>query len=381
MKILHTADLHLGSPLRTALARNDGFGAALSAALDGVLGRIVDVALRERVGVVLLAGDIFDTAAPDVTLRARLLAQLRRLTRAGIPVAVIRGNHDALLDHARFGPLGEGIHLLTRETPTIHLGDAAIHGLSFTEGNQARSMLPDYPAPVLGRLNIGLMHTSLDGAAGHDPYAPCSSADLLAHGYDYWALGHIHKRAEQIADGRAIVMPGIPQGRHMGETGGGSVTIATLGDRPDLRQIPVAEIAFHRLALDLTDGDPLAAFATAAPDADGRHHILRLEVTGSDLPETDLAAMARAALEDRADIGLDRLRRTAGRAPARDDLTRLMRAEAATDSFRDEGLALLADLRAALPPEIADCLDAAEYDDLLAEGLDAVGHALRRAAE
>lgn len=381
MKVLHTADLHLGSPLRTALARDDAFGGALSAAVDGVLGRIVDIALRERVEAVLLAGDIFDSGAPDVTLRARLLAQLRRLSRVGIPVVMIRGNHDALLDHARFGPLGDDLHLLTRARPTIHLRDVAIHGLSFTDGHQATSMLPDYPAPEPGRLNIGLMHTSLDGAAGHDPYAPCSRAELIAHGYQYWALGHIHKRAEQVGENCALVMPGIPQGRHMGETGGGTVTIATLGGQPQLRQVPVAQIAFHRRALDLTDADPLEAIAAAAPDADGCQHILRLEITGSDLPETDLTAIALAALEDRPDLGLDRLRRVAGRAPARGELTRLMRAEAGTDSFRDEGLAQLAELRAALPREIADSLDPAEFDALLAEGLDMVDHALRRAAE
>lgn len=87
MKLLHAADLHLGSPLRTAGARDARVGDLLAQAMRGVLARIVDIAIEERVDVVVLAGDVFDDGAPDVTLRTRLFNDLRRLRQAGIPVA------------------------------------------------------------------------------------------------------------------------------------------------------------------------------------------------------------------------------------------------------------------------------------------------------
>ncbi len=384
MKLLHAADLHLGSPLRTALTRDPVRGAALAQALDGVLDRIVDIALTEAVDVVLLAGDIFDNGAPDVTLRARLLAQLRRLTKAGIPVAIIRGNHDALLDLTRYGPLGGGIHLLDRDSPTAVIGDAAIHGLGHRNGDMPQSLLPHYPAPQTGRLNIGLMHTSLDGTAGHDPYAPCATGDLLGHGYDYWALGHIHRRSETIQDGCAVVMPGIPQGRHINEDRGGGVTIATLGGTPSLRQVPVARLAFGRVQVDLTGEDAtgiLDTIAAALPDPSDLHHILRLHITGSALPEAELLALAREAASTRDGIGIEAVRRRAGvGAETAGLLTGLMREEAATDSFRDTGLQMMADLRDALPVEIRDTLSDAEFDALLGDGLSTVDQALRRGA-
>jgi DNA repair exonuclease SbcCD nuclease subunit len=74
-----------------------------------------------------------------------------------------------------------------------------------------------------------MRHTSLGGATGHDPYSPCSVADLQATGFEYWALGHIHKRI--IHEGPCtIVMPGIPQGRDINEGGLKSVSLVTVNN-------------------------------------------------------------------------------------------------------------------------------------------------------
>lgn len=382
MKILHSADLHLGSPLRSVTARDAALGARLADAMDALLPALVDTAIAEEVDAVVLAGDVFDGDVADVALRAGLAANLRRLVRAGIPVVMIRGNHDALMDFERYGPLGDGIHLLHREAPSVRIKGATFHGVGFHARHADRSLLPFYPRPEAGRINVGLMHTSLDGAAGHDPYAPCALSDLLAHGYDYWALGHIHKRSERIAEGGAVVMPGIPQGRHANEEGIGSVTVATLGGAPALRAVPVAQVAFHHRRLDglpaESQGALIDAFAAAAPARDGRHHLLRFAVAGGDLSTAALRDIAAAALAEREDVGVEAVRRIAGhRPPPPEGLLRLTHEEAASASFRDEAARLLGDLRDALPPEIAGALAEEELDDLLHDGLRAVAEALR----
>ena len=105
----------------------------------------------------------------------------------------------------------------------------AIHGLSFAQPSAPESLLPKYRPAIPDTTNIGMMHTSLGGAEGHDVYAPCSPADLLATGFDYWALGHIHKRSV-IEKGGAVVMPGMPQGRDINEDGPKSVTLVSIAD-------------------------------------------------------------------------------------------------------------------------------------------------------
>ena len=63
-----------------------------------------------------------------------------------------------------------------------------------------------------------MLHTSCDGKPGHASYAPCSSGDLVARGYHYWALGHVHQ-FEVLHEFPHIVYPGNLQGRSVRDTG------------------------------------------------------------------------------------------------------------------------------------------------------------------
>jgi DNA repair exonuclease SbcCD nuclease subunit len=84
---------------------------------------------------------------------------------------------------------------------------------------------------VAGALNVGLLHTALDGRSGHDRYAPCKIETLINRGYEYWALGHVHQR-EVVHTEPYVVFPGNLQGRHARELGEKGATLVTFeGDR------------------------------------------------------------------------------------------------------------------------------------------------------
>lgn len=386
MRFLHAADLHLDSPLRSQALRDPERARQLQGASRLALARLVDAAIAEDVAALLLAGDIFDNGVGDVTSRIALAGELHRLSQAGIRTVAIRGNHDALLDYARFGPLEAGVILLDAARPSCRIGDAAIHGLGFETRHVAASLLPRYPAPEAGLVNIGLMHTSLGGAVGHDPYAPCAEADLLGHGYDYWALGHIHRRFERRSETALAVMPGILQGRHAGETGRGSATLVEIdGNGVRARAIPLAAVAFETIDVNLSGAESLGArqerigraLAAAARPDHGVAARLRIAGAGSLAAKASLARqLAEAAAEEVDGVHVEAVRLVA--APERvapgvvAELAALMREDAATAGFRDEALALIDDWRAAMPAEVADALDPDDLDALVAEGLDAV---------
>jgi DNA repair exonuclease SbcCD nuclease subunit len=372
MRILHTADLHLGSPLI-------GVSDRLRLAADGVLRRIVDTALAEKVDALVIAGDMLDRKVADLSLRARLVQHLSRAVRGGVPVVLIKGNHDALMDYDGPAALGDGIHLLTRETPSATIGDAVFHGVGFEGNFEKQSLLPHYPPPTPGRINIGLMHTSLAGHSGRDPYAPVAPAELLRHGYDYWALGHVHQRSELVQDGVALVMPGIPQGRDAGEPGIGSVTLATLGGQPDLMTVPVADVAFETVTLDASGLDQsalLEAFREAAPIG-GPHRMMRYRISGSDMPLSLLQAYAEEALSELDSASLEAIRRVDRPSFADQGLLLSLAAqEAESDSFADEATRLLEELRAALPPAARDALPEHAKGDLIQEAMAELAAAL-----
>ncbi|AUR01503.1 metallophosphoesterase family protein [Phaeobacter inhibens] len=390
MRLLVSADTHLGSPIRSVALRNPDLGARLKQASRDTFVEIVDLAISEQVDAFVLAGDIFDNGYPDLKSRAFLITQLARAAEAGVATVLIRGNHDALLDHNAHGDLGPSIHLLHKGAPTVEIGDAAFHGLSFDTAHVSKSFLPDYPVPVPGKRNIGLMHTSLDGAPGHDPYAPCSERDLMAHGFDLWCLGHIHAPFERLDGPALVIMPGIPQPRHFGERKGGTVTLVSLGDgSPEFERRPIGRLGFSECSLDLSDCSDQqevlrnlrdAFLSVQVPDRDTA---VRLFAT-SDQHGADLVTELATEVLDSIDcVFLDKVKCALplGKTGAgTDDLVRLMRDELAEEGFRESALQDLEELRLAMPLEIMDELGDDSLDALLEEAIAEVSLTLHAGA-
>jgi DNA repair exonuclease SbcCD nuclease subunit len=152
-----------------------------------------------------------------------LRKELRRLEEKGIRCVVIKGNHDAANRITSALALPANTRVIGERAPeTVTFDDlpvrVAIHGQSFKPGPVPDNLAASYPAPLAGHYNIGLLHTSLAGTSDHDAYAPCTLEDLTSRGYDYWALGHIHRRAVLSRD-PYVVFPGNLQGRHARESG------------------------------------------------------------------------------------------------------------------------------------------------------------------
>ena len=382
MRLLVSADTHLGSPIRSVALRNPDLGDRLKQASRDTFVEIVDLAISEQVDALVLAGDIFDNGYPDLKSRAFLIAQLARASDASVPTVLIRGNHDALLDHNAHGDLGPNIHLLHKGASTVIIGDAAFHGLSFDAVHMAKSFLPDYPRPEPGKRNIGLMHTSLDGAPGHNPYAPCAEQDLMAHGFDLWCLGHIHAPFERVDGPVLAIMPGIPQPRHFGEHKGGTVALVTLcEDAPEFERRDVGRLGFSECALDLCacsdQQEVLRSLRDGllAAQVPGRDVAVRLNVT-SDRYGTELVTeLATEVLDSIDGVFLDKVKsapplRQAG--AETDDLVRLMREELVEDGFRQAALKKLEELRLAMPSEIIDELSEDSLDVLFEEAISEV---------
>ena len=140
-----------------------------------------------------------------------------RLNEAGIRVYLLHGNHDAESVITRRLGLPSNVKVFAADRPcSFELAElgVALHGQSYPERAVFENLVPGYPEPVPGAFNIGVLHTALAGAQGHEPYAPCALAELVNKGYDYWALGHVHQR-EILHERPYVVFPGNLQGRHI----------------------------------------------------------------------------------------------------------------------------------------------------------------------
>lgn len=290
MKFFHTADVHLDSPL-CGLDRYDGAPVdKLRGATRRALEALVDECISERVDFLLIAGDLYDGDWTDYNTGIFFIRQMARLRDAGIRVFIVRGNHDA---KSKILNLPEGVaELSTSKAESISLEDigVCIHGRGYAKVDTKEDLSQTYPAPRTGQFNIGLLHTAAGGREGHADYAPCTPAALANKGYDYWALGHVHKR-EVLLDRPWIVFPGNLQGRHARETGPKGATLVTVEDgRVETVEHRVLDVA--RWAVCRVDASPAStpadvvdlcrnALLKEMDAAGGRALCARVEVTGA----------------------------------------------------------------------------------------------------
>ncbi|HTN99258.1 MAG TPA: DNA repair exonuclease [Microthrixaceae bacterium] len=298
MKFIHAADLHIDSPMR-GLSRYEGAPEnELRHASREAFRNLVATALDEQVDLVILAGDVFDGDWPDFNTGLFFMQQLHNLSSNGIKVVVLAGNHDAESKLTKQLSYPEGTFKLGHKSaesilPELLGLEVAVHGQSYANRDVSENLAANYPAPIPGVLNIGVLHTALTGRPDHASYAPCSIDDLRSKGYDYWALGHIHQR-EVVSQNPWIVFPGNLQGRSIRETGPKGFTLVTTSDGQilDVAHRDADTARWFNCEVDVTSANSeqdlldliRQRLVEILVEADGRLAAVRVVVTGqSDL--------------------------------------------------------------------------------------------------
>ena len=287
-QFIHAADIHLDSPLRGLMNFEGAPIERIRSATREAFRNLVQLAVDERVAFVLIAGDLWDCDWPDSAPGLFFIQQAARLGKAGIPIFVIKGNHDAeskLTSAIRHWP--ENVTFFSHKKPhTLKLEkwNVAIHGQSYGQQQVTQDLSEKYPEPVPGAFNIGLLHTCLED--GGTDYAPACIAKLAAHGYDYWALGHIHQRQDFSLNGVHIEFPGNLQGRSIRETGPKGCSLVTVDDDYTVtsRFQPLDVVRWQELSVVAEDsgleGAVRDALEKAVAQSDGRLLAVRIQVIG-----------------------------------------------------------------------------------------------------
>lgn len=226
-RFLHAADLHLDSRFAGLAQLPQAIRSYLRESTFAALGRLVGVALQEEVDFVVISGDVYDITDASLQGQLRFQEALQELGHHGIEVFLIHGNHDPL-DGPRlktappghvtvFGGREPGQAIARRRSDGKEA--AVISGISYpTAKVTENTALKFNRKPGSSLYHIALLHGNVDGDLQHETYSPCTRRDLIGRGFDYWALGHIHKRSI-LHERPAIVYPGNIQGRSIKETG------------------------------------------------------------------------------------------------------------------------------------------------------------------
>ncbi|HEY0331022.1 MAG TPA: metallophosphoesterase [Rhodopseudomonas sp.] len=392
---IHAADLHIDSPLAGLSLKDKAVAARFAQAGRRAVEALIEQTIASKASFLIIAGDIFDGDWKDVSTGLFFARALGALDRAGIPVFLVKGNHDAASVMSRDLPYPGSVRVFSAgkaETVALEPQRVALHGRSFPHRLTA-DFVESYPPRRDGWLNIGVLHTSLDGTRSHDGYAPCSVEDLKRFGYDYWALGHVHAAAV-VCDDPWIVYPGNLQGRSVRETGAKGAMRVTVEDGRIVEVTPLAldGARWAHVSVDvagLSGEDEMlarsrAALAAAQAQSEGRPLAARLTLTGATSLHNQLIARRETLQDDlraigfqlAADCWVEQLKVKTS-APPRSlaaqagadalDVDQLLR-DAASDA---EFAALLAELtdtiKAKLPKDLHDELDRSEALQRLAD--------------
>jgi len=259
-RFIHCSDLHIDSPFKGLASENPELANRLRASTSQAFQNIVDLAIKEKVDAVVIAGDIYDGKDKSLQAQFKFREGLKNLSDAGIPSFLAHGNHDPL--DSRFATLkwpdlvtvfsGEGVecHNIQRDGKTL----AKVHGVSYPTREVKENLALQFEQHSGEGFGVGVLHANVGGNLDHDDYAPCSIEDLVSRNMDYWALGHIHAHQILRPSDPAIVYSGNTQARHKNETGIKGCCLVTLRPNasPEIRFVTVDSVRFVLETLDVS---------------------------------------------------------------------------------------------------------------------------------
>ncbi|WP_298020578.1 metallophosphoesterase [uncultured Dysosmobacter sp.] len=291
-QFIHAADFHLDSAFGALTARQ---AAARRRESRETAFRLANYVNGHGIGLVLLAGDLFDSGSAFRETGEQLAQALGQMQAK---VFIAPGNHDWIGPGSPWLTVNwpENVQIFRENAMTavdLPEWNLTIHGAAFTGPEQAAGLLTGFAAPEDGRVHIGLLHGEIDPAEAR--YDPIRREEIAASGLHYLALGHIHKRAEPVTLGKTLcAWPGCPEGRGFDELGEKGFYEGTVEDsgRVSLSFVPFARRRYEILEVDVTGRDPRAAVEAALP-ADTAQHLYRIVLTG----ETGEGGLDTGALE------------------------------------------------------------------------------------
>lgn len=259
---IHAADLHLDSPMVGLKHLPAAIFKRVKESTFVAMKKIIAAAIHHKVDFVILAGDLFDGEDRSLRAQSRFRAEMQKLEEQGIPVFVIHGNHDHLngtwvhLDmpanvHVFKGEV-EAKVLQTKSGERVHL-----YGFSYPTRHVFDRKIDDYRKVDGADFHIGILHGNESMSSDHDNYAPFSIKELVEKRFDYWALGHIHKRAV-LSESPPIIYPGNIQGRNKKEKDQKGCYLVELSETDvKLDFIETADIIWQETMLDATSSSNL----------------------------------------------------------------------------------------------------------------------------
>ena len=248
------ADMHFDIPF-TVLNNRNKLGEKRRLEQREALKKVVEYIKENNIEYLFIAGDLYE----HEYIRQTTVEYINNLFKE-IPntkIYITPGNHDPYINGSMYKTFNwnDNVHIFGDKIELIENEDCDIYGYGFDDFYKRDSELEDFIIKNKEKINILITHGSLNGGTIEDmEYNPLNKNRLKEIGFDYVALGHIHKLDYNNEENQRIVYPGSTISMGFDELGKHGVILGEIDkENINLKFIPIDNKEFKELEVDISN--------------------------------------------------------------------------------------------------------------------------------
>lgn len=252
MNFVHMADMHFDSPFTNLSLKND-FGKIRRLDQREIFKKIIQYIQENKIQYLFISGDFYE----EEYIKRSTIEYINELFKQ-IPetqIFITPGNHDPYIKNSMYYECewNDNVKIFTSKIEKIETPEADIYGVGFEDFYSSGLGVENIQIENKDKINILITHGDLNVSETQLQYNPMSKAKLQQLGFDYIALGHIHKLDYCSEENQRIVYPGATISRGFDELGQHGFIAGNLSkEKLELSFIPVDNKEFKELELDIS---------------------------------------------------------------------------------------------------------------------------------
>lgn len=283
IRILHTADLHLGAEYKSFHTRSEDLQQEAFSAFEKLINYTIDPV--NGIDILIIAGDLFDDHQPDLSVVEKVKEQLLKVVKKERRLYILPGNHDSYsYKNSIYRTAGFPGTLISSPdfelVDEIRIKNAAVYIYSglYEINNPEKRILNNFKIIPKPGIHIGILHGTLDLKEIMVPERalPFSFKEFKDSGLNYLALGHFHTFKEKESDNEhKLAYPGSFIPRSIDEYGDKYSLIVEIKqkgfvqiDKLQFSKVKVEKKVIDLIKIEISDAQDLIDLLKRSKDTD-----------------------------------------------------------------------------------------------------------------
>ena len=246
MKFVHLADVHFDAPFKTITDRAE-LGTTRRLEQREAFKNVIEFIKEKKVEYLFISGDLYEQEyirKSTITYINELFKEIKETK-----IYIAPGNHDPYINNSYYKSFewADNVKIFTENAEKVENEEICIYGYGFNNYEMNLNQLKNIYIEDKNKINILITHgTIINGNELSGIYNPISKNEILSKGFDYIALGHIHKRDESYP-GSLISMGFDELGEH------GFIYGEIIGRKLDKKFIRADKRELKEIDIDVSD--------------------------------------------------------------------------------------------------------------------------------